>query len=215
MFKNKLFSILAIIGLTSFAGITTVSAQTDKKAQDVLDAMSAKFKSLKAFKANFTYTQAGEAGMKGEATVKGTKFRLKIAGQEILNDGKIMATYMKESNEVNVQDYDPSEGGDINPTNIYSIYKKGYKYKYLGETKSGANVLESVELTPSKAGQVSKVQITVDKKTRNVKSWVISQKNGQKTTYKIDAFQENPTVADALFTFNSRMFPGAEVIDLR
>jgi outer membrane lipoprotein-sorting protein len=216
MFRKNLQVFIALMGVSFQLFTSQVYAQTDKKALAVLDGMSDKIKSLKSFKAGFTYTPSGQSPLKGEATVKGTKFRLKIAGQEILNDGKLMATYIKETNEVNIQDYDPDEQGDFNPAKIYTIYKKGYKYSYLGESKVGAQAVETVELVPTgSGGQVSKLQIVVGKTDKNAKSWTVFQKNGQKTSYKVDSFQDNPNVNDTYFTFNARMFPGAEIVDLR
>ncbi|QRR04211.1 outer membrane lipoprotein carrier protein LolA [Dyadobacter sandarakinus] len=192
------------------------SAQGDKKSSEILEAMSARYQKIKSFKAVFTYKPTGEKPLKGEATVKGTKFRLKMAGQEIFNDGKLMATYIKETNEVNLQDFDPTQTGDLDPTKIYSAYKKGFKYKYLQEKKEGAKTLDVVELTSTnKNSQVDKVQIEVEKATRAISSWKIFQKNGQQVTYKVDQFQPDVKVADSYFAFNTKDYPGVEVVDLR
>jgi len=196
--------------------LTTVKAQGDKKSTAILDAMSTKYEKIKSFKAIFTYTPEGGKPLKGDATVKGTKFRLKMAGQEIFNDGKLMATYIKETNEVNLQDFDPSAGGDLDPTRIYSAYKKGFKYAFLQEKKEGAQTYEVVELTSTgKNSQVDKVQIQVNKADKSINSWKIFQKNGQKVKYKVEQFQPDVAVADTYFTFNAKQFPGVEVVDLR
>lgn len=194
----------------------TLYAQGDKRSTSILDAMSNKYKSMQSFKANFTYLPEGGKAMKGEVTVKGTKFRLKLAGQEIFNDGKTMATYIKETNEVNLQDFDPNEVGDLNPTRIYTAYKKGFSYVFVQETTEGGQVFEVVELSPTtKTSQVAKVQIKVNKKDKSIKSWKVTQKNGQKVTYQVDTFQPNVSVTDTYFAFNSGQYPGVEVIDLR
>ena len=191
-------------------------AQGDKKSTAILDAMSNRYQKIKSFKAVFTYTADGGQSLKGDATVKGTKFRLKMAGQEIYNDGKLMATYIKETNEVNLQDFDPTETGDLDPTKIYSAYKKGFKYAFLEEQKEGSQVYELVELTSTnKNSQVGKVQIQVNKNDKSIRSWKIFQKNGQKVTYKVDQFQPDIAVADNFFTFNAKQYPGVEVVDLR
>lgn len=191
-------------------------AQGDAKSTAILDAMSNKYQKIKSFKAIFTYTPDGGKALKGDATVKGTKFRLKMAGQEIFNDGKLMATYIKETNEVNYQDFDPTSTGDLDPTKIYSAYKKGFKYAFLQEQKEGSQVYEVVELTSTNKGsQVGKVQIHVNKKDKSIRSWKIFQKNGQKVTYKVDQFQPDIAVADNFFTFNVKQYPGVEVVDLR
>jgi outer membrane lipoprotein-sorting protein len=96
-----------------------LSAQTDKRAGAILEAMSNKYKTMTSFKVAFTYTNEGaKETLKGDATVRGTKFRLKMAGQEIFNDGKTVTTYIKETNEATVNNYDPKEIGDIDPTKV-------------------------------------------------------------------------------------------------
>jgi outer membrane lipoprotein-sorting protein len=205
--------------LTFFIGVVSAfdaSAQGDKKSTAILDAMSAKYQKIKSFKAVFTYTPEGGKALKGDVTVKGTKFRLKMAGQEIFNDGKVMSTFIKETNEVNLQDFDPTATGELDPTKIYSAYKKGYKYAFVDEKKVGDKVLETVELTPTnKNSQVSKVQIQVNKADKSISSWKIFQKNGDNVTYKVEQFQPDVNVADAFFVFNSKQYPGVEVVDLR
>lgn len=206
------FAAMIISGLSA----TSANAQGDKKSSAILEAMSSKYQKIKSFKAVFTYTPEGGKPLKGEATVKGTKFRLKMAGQEIFNDGKLMATYIKETNEVNLQDFDPTATGDLDPTKIYTAYKKGFKYAFLKEQKEGAKSLEVVELTPTKKdSQVNKVQIAVNKADKSISSWTIFQKNGQEVTYKVNEFQPDVTVADTYFAFNAKQYPGVEVVDLR
>lgn len=208
--------ILVVIAL----GISQLlHAQTDKRAAAILDAMSNKYKSMTTFKVAFTYTSEGtgpKETLKGDATVKGTKFRLKMAGQEIFNDGKTMTTYIKESNEATVNNYDPKEVGDIDPTKVYTIYKKGYKYVFIEEVTESGRVYEVVELSPEKKeSKVAKVQIKVDKKDKSVKSWKITQRNGQRVVFKVDKFTPNVSVEDKFFAFDASQYKGVEVIDLR
>ncbi|NIJ55831.1 LolA family protein [Dyadobacter arcticus] len=213
-FKKSTFTIaiVMIALLTSFSS----NAQGDKKSSAILEAMSKKYQQIKSFKAIFTYTPKGEKSLKGEATVKGMKFRLKMAGQEIFNDGKLMATYIKETNEVNLQDSDPTAGGDLDPTKIYSAYKKGFKSIFLKDKKEGSKNLEVVQLTSTnKSSQVDKVEIEVNKADRSINSWKIFQKNGQEVVYKVEQFQPDVTVSDSFFAFNAKQYPGVEVVDLR
>lgn len=193
------------------------NAQNDKRAATILDAMSNKYKTMTSFKVAFTYINEGtKETLKGDATVKGTKFRLKMAGQEIFNDGKIMTTYIKESNEATVNNYDPKETGDIDPTKVYTIYKKGYKYTFLEEVTEAGKAYEVVELTPEKKdSKVAKLQIKVDKKDKSVKSWKIFQRSGQRLGFKVDSFVPNVKVDDKSFAFDASKYKGVEVIDLR
>lgn len=210
---RKILTVLALIMSQ------LIYAQNDKKAAAILDAMSNKYKTMTSFKIAFTYTNEGEGtkeSLKGDATVKGTKFRLKMAGQEVFNDGKLMTTYIKESNEATVNNYDPKDIGDIDPTKIYTIYKKGYKYMFIEEVTESGRVYEVVELSPEKKdSKVAKVQIKVDKKDKSVKSWKITQRAGQRSTFKVDKFTPNVKVDDKFFAFDASQYKGVEVIDLR
>ena len=85
---KKHFSLLLLSALALPA-----AAQQDAKAGKILDQMSAKYQALKAFQANFTQTLENPGAkvkqkLSGDIVVSGQKFRLKISGQEIINDGK-------------------------------------------------------------------------------------------------------------------------------
>lgn len=208
----KQFASIALL-LLSTAG--SLMAQKDKRAAAILDGMSARYKALTSYQATFNYTTDRET-YKGDITVKGKMFRLKTAGQEVFTDGKVMSTYVKESNEVNVQDYDASATGDFNPTKIYTMYKKGFNYTYVREQKAAGRTLDVVELKPEKKNtQIASVQISVDRADKSVRNWQITDKNGKKTTYTISKFAANPALSDAYFVFDKSKYPGVEVVDLR
>ena len=207
-----LLSLALVITLPTFA-------QKDKRAQDILDAMSKKYKSLKSYQATFTYTSAGagaKESYKGDLTVKNEKFRLVLGGQEVFTDGKTMSTYIKESNEVNVQDYDAMANGELNPTQIYTIYKRGFNYRFLKEQKQTGRTLEVIELTPNRPkSAIATVQISVDKADKSVRNWLITNKDGKKTSYAITKFTPNVNVPDSYFVFDKSKYPDVEIVDLR
>ncbi|AFK02257.1 outer membrane lipoprotein carrier protein LolA [Emticicia oligotrophica DSM 17448] len=198
-----------------------VMAQKDKRATAILDEMSKKYQTMKSFSASFTYGIEGTnakltESYKGDVTVKGAKFRLKMAGQEVFTNGKEMYSYVKETNECSVTEFNPNEMDALSPTKIYTIYKKGYKYVFLEEVKEGSQFYEVVELSPEdKTSKVAKVQIKVDKKDKSVKSWKVWDKNGKRTVFRVDKFMPNAPADDKFFTFDKKKYPGVEVVDLR
>jgi outer membrane lipoprotein carrier protein len=197
-----------------------VLAQYDPKALEVLDAMSAKYKSIPAFHAKFTYSlnnpeEKLKEDFEGDITIKGDKFRLKLGGQEIFNNGKTVWTYHQEVNEVNIDNYDPEEG-DMSPTKIYSAYKQGYKYMYLEEKVENGQVYDIIDLVPEdKNMQFYKVRMKISRKDKTLKNWTIFDKNGNRYLYTIKEFNPNPGVNDAYFTFDKSKYKGVEVVDLR
>lgn len=191
-------------------------AQDEKRATAILDATSKRYQAYSSYKAVFNYSAGSGRAAKGEALVKGQKFKMKMADQEILTDGKLMATYMKESNEVTLQDYDPQEIGDLSPTKIYLAYKNGYKNTFIGETKANGRTYENVRLTPTASNsQISKVELKIDKENKSIKGWKIFAKGNDATTFEVTDFTPNATLADTEFVYNRKNFPGVEEIDLR
>jgi outer membrane lipoprotein carrier protein len=212
---KKLWILLALI-------IASINTQAqDAKAGAILDAMSAKYKSMKTFTANFTYGVMSSSGKTGRAragniAVKGVKFKLNMAGQEIYNNGSEIYSYVKETNEVNVTEFDASADSQFSPANIYGIYKKGYKYTYKGVKTVGGVTTEVVELVPLKAtGNIKKIEISVDKSSKAIKSWKLTDDSGKTTIFDIQKFTPNVNLSDSYFSFISSKYPGVEIVDLR
>jgi outer membrane lipoprotein carrier protein len=195
-------------------------AQYDAKALETLDAMSKKYKSIPAFEANISYTLTNDVEkineeFKGKITVKGDKYRLVLPEQEVINNGTTMWTYLPEAKEVNIDNYDPNSD-EINPSKIYEIYKKNFKYLYLADKTEGGVLCEEIDLVPEKKdAQYFKIKMFISKKDKSIQSWTMFDKSGNRYKYTISKFNPNSTVADAFFTFDPKKYPGVEVIDLR
>lgn len=195
-------------------------AQYDPKALQILDAMSKKYKAIPAFEANISQTLTNDVEkineeFKGKITVKGDKFRLVLPEQEVINNGSTIWTYLPEAKEVNIDNYDPNSE-DVNPSKIYEIYKKGFKYLYLQDKSEGGVMCEEIDLVPEKKeAQFFKIKMFISKKDRSIQSWTMFDKGGNKYKYTISKFNPNVKVEDAYFTFDQKKYPNVEVIDLR
>ncbi len=215
---KKLIGILSI-GLILIAQPTL--AQNDAKAKTILDNVTKKVNSFKSMKANFSLNLTSANGKtkqskSGTFLMKGSKYRINIQGQEIICDNKTVWTYIKENNEVQINNYNPNEQ-TISPTKlITNFYDKEYKYKYMGTKKSGGKNCDAIELTPiNTSKQFSKVEILVDKASGTIAGGSITEKNGNNYTYTISNFVSNAPVEDKLFSFDPKAYKGIEIVDLR
>jgi outer membrane lipoprotein carrier protein len=213
---KKLFFLVFTIATAQLC----LGQQYDPGALATLEAMSKKYKAFTSFEANILSSMTNEVEgikeeFKGKITVKGDKFRLVMDEQEIINNGTTVWTYLPAAKEVNIDNYDPNSE-DINPSKIYEIYKKGYKYIHLGDKTEGGVTVEEIDLVPEKKDpQFFKIKMIIVKKDKSIQSWTMFDKSGNKYKYTISKFTPNVTVADALFTFDPKKYPGVEVIDLR
>lgn len=210
--------------ITTIAALILISmsvfAQGDKKAKDILSGVSSKYRSYKSMKADFSYTLENPTAkiketQSGSIILSGVKYRLAIAGQEVICDGKTIWTFMKEAKEVQVNSVDPAEGG-IKPNEIFTMYEKGFLYKFVDEKKVGGKVQQNIELTPTdKTKNFFKIKLTVDKASKQIVKSVIFEKTGNRYTYAIKEFTPNFAVNAGTFLFDAKKYPGVEVVDLR
>ena len=148
--------------------------------------------------------------------MKGSKYRVTITGQEIFCDGKDVWTYDKAANEVTITQLDQS-GSGITPQKLFTnFYDKDFLYKLNGEKKEGAKVVQEIELTPTdKTKNFHKVYLLVDKKTQTIYNTKILEKGGNQYSYTVNTIKGNAVLADNMFFFDKKKYPGVEEIDLR
>ncbi|MDY0342776.1 MAG: outer membrane lipoprotein carrier protein LolA [Lentimicrobium sp.] len=190
-------------------------AQNDKKAQTILDEVSAKTKSYKTIRIEFDYTMINKAqnindSFKGVLISKGDRYKLTFSGQDIISDGKTSWTYLKDANEVQINNADSGEDS-FTPTNLLSSYTENYKAKLASETAKQ----QIIELIPLQKKTFNKVIITIDKSRKMVQQIAIYDKNGSIYTYAVHKFETDLPFADNLFTFNASQYPGVDEIDMR
>lgn len=198
----------------------SASAQYDPKALEILDAMSKRYKTFTTFEANISYTLTNDVEkvneeFKGKITVKGNMYRLVLPEQEVINNGKTIWTYLPEAKEVNIDNYDPNSE-DVNPSKIYDIYKKGFKYLYLQDRTEAGVLCDEIDLVPEKKdAQYFKVKMLISKKDRSIQSWTMYDKSGNRYKYTISKFVPNVKVEDTFFVFDPKKYPGVDIVDLR
>lgn len=209
-----------IILFLAVGNLAAAQSQYDPQALETLDAMSKKYKAFTSFEANVTSSMTNEVEgineeFKGKITVRGNKFRLVMEDQEIINDGTTVWTYLPSVKEVNIDNYD-QDSDEINPSKIYDIYKKGFKYLHLGDRTENGVLCEEIDLVPEKRdSQYFKIKMFINKKDKSIQSWTMFDKSGNKYKYTISKFTPNVNVTDTFFTFDPKKYPGVEVIDLR
>lgn len=211
---------LAISVCLALSANTLAQNAKDPKAQAILKEVSTKFKSTKTLSASFKVTTLDQKTKKtdsrsGSIILKGNKYKLMLAGQEIYCDGTSAWTYLKEANEVQVSSADDKTNG-ISPTNIFTIYEKGFSSKYIGETKIDNVAVHHIELVPDDAKKpYFKIQVFINKTDKIITSAKIFEKNGTHITYSVEKIKLNVDAPDNMFTFDKSKYPGIEVVDLR
>ena len=178
------------------------SAQT---AKSVLDKAAATVTMKDGVKADFKMT----GSMGSTIIIKGKKFHATTPQASIWFDGKTQWTYVKDNDEVNIVNPTEAQLQTINPYNFLNLYKKGYD-----ATLNSNGNSHVVHLTASSASnKIKELFITIDKKTYHPTQVKLLQ--GKKWTIFDVSNLKKQSANDAMFRFNAKDFPHAEIIDLR
>lgn len=217
--KKILLSLVTYICLTMAGSAQPPKGMgtSDPEAKKILDAVSVKFKSFKSVQSKFSLKIENAANKvlgnkSGTVYMKGTKYRISITGQEIFCDGSNVWTLDKAAKEVTISKLDPANN-TITPQKLFTnFYDKDFLYKLNGE----ANGLQEIELTPiDKSKMFHKVLVFVNKATKTISSTKIFEKSGDRYTYSVSGMNTTVNIADNIFVFDIKNYPGVNVEDLR
>ena len=197
--------------------------KNDPDATLLLDKVSGKLRSFPAFEMtfNFEYIQPGsKEALRSSAVLiqKGKSYRLEFGSRLIVCNGKDVWIYLKERNELQIEDIDPDEQKAMTPEFFLDFYRSGeYFYALTGSTrdKSGRTLLR-VDFKPAdEFSEYAKIGIDVDNKSHLPVSVVAIGRDGQRFVISDIVVKTMEHVENNQFVFNASRYPGIQVEDLR
>lgn len=208
-----------ILLCTFFLAASICAQDADNKSKEILSNLANKIKSYNTLRVDFTYKMENKQekineSINGILYLKKEKYRLELDQQIVICDGKTVWTYLKDANEVQINNVTESED-EITPQNIFTIYEKGHRSKHIREGQENGKKVHVVELVPKETKQYYKVRLNIEKTTNMLVSAVVFDRNNTTFTYTISKNQPNISIADEKFTFNAASYPKVEIIDLR
>lgn len=192
----------------------------DPKAKVLLDAVSKMYKSYNSIEADISLTTSNTAQNKtttqtGSVYLKGEKYKMVMGKQEVICDKQSVWTYLKDINEVQINDYEANKE-DITPSNMFTIYQNDFNYIMNGEEVIDKTVCAIIDLMPKdKSKPFFKVRIWIDKNAKYIKRMKVFDKNGTHYTYQVTSFNSKANLDDSIFKFDISKHPGVHVEDLR
>lgn len=192
-----------------------ISFGQDDKANDILKQLSENTRSYETMDVDFDFnfvnlSQDINEAQKGNIKIHKNKFRLNLNQQLIISDDSTQWIFLKESNELQIMEYD-SEDDMLSPNKLFTIYEKGYKSNYVETTESN----HVIDLFPIESNEFKNIQIQVDRNKIQLKKIILFDKNGGSFSYVITRFETNNDLASELFKFNVEDYNDVEIIDLR
>lgn len=181
------------------------AGNTTTEAKKILDKAAAKVNLKSGATADFSIS-GGKLAQSGSIAIKGNKFNARTDKAIIWYNGKTQWLYNSTSNEVNISNPSAAVQQSMNPYTFLNLYKQGYDLSV--EKSASGQLIHMV----GKGKSISEMYILIDK-SYTIKQVKMKQKN-QWLVINISNFKQK-SLSDAAFTFNSKDYPKAEVIDLR
>jgi len=200
--------LLYIIGVLACA-LPAVAQQPD--ARTILDRTAEAFRKLGGVRMTFTVRASGGTST-GTIRLKGDRFLLEAEGMTTWFNGHTQWSYLASADEVNISEPTAEELQTINPYALLSIYKQGYR---LTLEKADASQY-GVRLTATDLRrELQSVVVYVTKDSYRPVRVSTTQRGGETAVISIDSYRSGENYSDALFVFDKKKYPTAELIDLR
>ncbi|HNZ72269.1 MAG TPA: outer membrane lipoprotein carrier protein LolA [Prolixibacteraceae bacterium] len=211
--KKIILAILTIISLQSFS-------QSDAKAKAVLDKVSEKTRNYPSITASFDFTMQNNAAGLNETTggnliLQKDKYKLTMSGVEIFCDGKTQWTYMREAQEVSINNAGSESGELLNPATVFTIYEKGFKNTYLGEFTNSGKKTCKIELLPHTVKEFSRLILEIDLSNYQIMNAKMYGTDDNEYTIKIKSMTTTTNYEPSTFIFDTKKNSNIEVIDMR
>ncbi len=216
---------IAVTLLIAIIANITAMAQTDEErteiAKSYMDKVSKKNKSYTTTKTAFTFTidnkqSNTKTNHKGSLWTKGNKYKLNLLDNISYFDGTTLCTWLVNDKEANITDVDENSEDVVGPLQLTGTFDKKYKMRYLQDTKVGSADCVEIDLYPiDRKTNITRVRLTVEKKTYAIKRIMQQGKDGTSYYVEVSTFVVNEAIADKEFTFDPKEHPEVEVVDLR
>lgn len=222
MTKNFLpLLITAFLPLFSSAQQDNEQLGVQEKAQVLLDRVKDQYSEYNSVEVDFSFTLENKKQdnfkevREGTAVLKDEKFRINLGSHLIICDNDNVWTYLKEADEVQVNNYQP-EQMKINPSQMFTIYQEGFLYGYKGEQTLSGKAYHQVELTPEdKKKSFYKIRLLISQDNYRVKQTKVFEKDGSIYTYTFEDYNINQDLPSNHFKFDKNAHPNVNVVDLR
>ena len=201
-----------ILAITSLALAILSAVCAEPKPSDILDRASQAFRNAGGIEASFSMTADGHKS-DGTLNLSGDNFKLSSPNMTFWYDGSSQWTYNPDIREVNITEPTPEELAETNPFVIISAFRMNYEAKRMPSAKGTYRI----DLTPKHSvdSSVKRAILTIDSTTYMPSDIALTFEGDQTVAIHINSLVSGKNYTSSTFVFNSKLYPKAEIVDLR
>jgi outer membrane lipoprotein carrier protein len=203
--------------------VFSAHAQQDSRAKQILDEVSRITRSGESISADFIYSlENNEMDIheknEGSISMKGEKYVVSLPGLgwKIYSDGETLWNYMEEGNQVTISNMEDNGSELMNPSNLFTLYEKGFRSELKGEMTIGGTACHQIELFPdSPEFEVTKIILNISKPDKVIKSALLYSTDGNLYGIEVVSMNTENDFSDEFFVFKPHEYADIEIIDFR
>jgi outer membrane lipoprotein carrier protein len=210
---KKVFILFTVIILT-----IKTSAQNDPEALKVLDKFSSAAQAAPSVSMKFRLITLNEMEnttdtVNGSIIMSGNKYKLVMPDNITWLNGEMSWNYLIAEKEVTITKPDRKEESFLNrPSSIFTIYKKGYKSRFVEER--GNSYI--IDLYPEDIkGDLVRLRLSIGKVTPDLIGAEYKRKDGIVVYLIVNEYNLKQKPDPSTFTFDPQKYKGVEIIDMR
>jgi outer membrane lipoprotein carrier protein len=203
-----------------FLSIITIRlfGQSDPQATKILDKFSATALSSPSVSMKFTLITISQPEnindtIAGSIIMAKDQFRLELPDNITWFNGSATWNYLKAEKEVTITKPDKKDDSFLSrPSAIFSIYKKGYKTRFIEENSKSS----VVDLYPEDIKtDLIRIRLVIGKSGSDLISSEYKRKDGVTAYLVVNEYNLKSKPEPSVFVFNPQNYKGVEVIDMR
>jgi outer membrane lipoprotein-sorting protein len=212
---------LLILGIS----FTEINAQeSDPKALEILEKVANKTRNLPGFYTEFVVSVKDLAdpennqSFDGKIWYKEGKYKMEMLEQIIFSDGKTNWVYQGDIEEISITNYVKDEESMlIDPFFLLENFGRDYVCRFISDKFENNRALISVDLFPNTLDKTtySRIKLKLDKTKHELYEFTLVGNEGVNYTVTLVSFNGKAQISDEKVSFDSKLFPEAEIIDMR
>ena len=215
---NKILLILILIVISPIFFGQSLENE-DLKCEKILQEVSDNIQKNKASKFNFKLEIKSEdinEVQNGYALIENEKFYYKTEERGVICDGVNVWTYLLEDNECYIdllEDLDNT----LNPSEIFTLWKEGFKFKYMKKTIVNNQTIHEIKMFPTQPDKNTfhTVLVDVNESLKLITEASVKTKDGVTIKTTISKLTSNPKININQFSWDADSHPNSDEIDNR
>ncbi len=213
------FNFLLLVCLGCF--LTFTSAGQSEEAKNLLSSTIDQLKSADGYNGTFTMTvffgHEIEYEEEGKILTSGQNILLDLTSHKYISDGKASWTYMKERNEVMINDVSEDDFSLYNPSTLLNeIFSGEFDYAITDKYSENGVDLVKLEIKPQDhESETAKIALVISTELNLPTNLTLFQKDGRRYVIEIENINLNEKIDLGQFLFNPKDYPDIIIEDLR